>query len=192
MPAARVQLQQRTPLRGARATMPAAEEPASAAAAYRALPVRLAPGAEELRYLFIRAHRSGPSQDAAADRTLFVAALPPRHATPRAFARLFAGAHAHFRCSYGVFEVEALMSRFGGVERVAEVRLASLPAPGAHVVFANAKVRARAQLAAAVRVRDARGRCGTAGACKQVAHAARRLVAFELRAARAREFAACC
>jgi len=38
--------------------------------------------------------------------------------------------------------VQALLSRFGRVERVAEVRLASLPAAGAHVVFATAKVRA--------------------------------------------------
>jgi hypothetical protein len=37
--------------------------------------------------------------------------------------------------------VRALMSAFGAVERVSEVRLASLPAPGAHVVFANAKAR---------------------------------------------------
>lgn len=37
------------------------------------------------------------------------------------------------------------MSTFGEVERVSEVRLASLPAPGAHVVFASAKVRARRQ-----------------------------------------------
>ena len=51
---------------------------AGAAAAYCPLPVRLAPGAAELRYLFIRAHRGerGAAAGDAAERTLFVAALP--------------------------------------------------------------------------------------------------------------------
>ena len=107
--------------------MPPAEEGAAAAAAYRALPVRLAPGAAELRYLFVRAHRGerGGLTEDAAERTLFVAALPSWCVAPRPRAR--AGAHARAARSYGMFEVEALMSRFGAVERVAEVRLASLP-----------------------------------------------------------------
>jgi hypothetical protein len=41
------------------------------------------------------------------------------------------------------------MSAFGAVERVSEVRLASLPAAGAHVVFATAKARRRRGGAAA-------------------------------------------
>jgi len=123
--------------------MPAAEGAAGAAVAYRALPVRLAPGAAEIRYIFMRAHRGerGALSEDAAERTLFVAALPSWCVALLLRYRTLRRSRARARRSYGMFEVEALMSRFGAVERVAEVRLASLPAAGAHVVFATAKVR---------------------------------------------------
>ena len=55
------------------------DAPAPAAAAeYRPLPVRMALGASQLRYLFVRPHRAerGAADDGAAERTLFVAAVP--------------------------------------------------------------------------------------------------------------------
>lgn len=50
----------------------------AAPSAYSALPVRLAPGSAQSRYLFIRQHRveRGAADDGTAERTLFVAALP--------------------------------------------------------------------------------------------------------------------
>lgn len=64
---------------------------AAAAASYSALPVRLAPGSAQLRYLFVRAHRGergagDAAADDASDRTLFVAAVPSWCASRRAVA----------------------------------------------------------------------------------------------------------
>lgn len=55
--------------------------------------------------------------------------------------------HAPAR-SYGLSGLRALLSCFGGILSCTEVRLASLPAPAAHVCFATAKGLARALEAA--------------------------------------------
>ena len=56
--------------------------PGAAEVTYSALPVRLAPDSQELRYLHVRQHRAeaGASSDAVAvaQRTLFVAVIPAR------------------------------------------------------------------------------------------------------------------
>ena len=107
-------------------------------AEYSALPIRLAPASSGVRYLFVRPHQ--PSKGAAsapadtAGRTLFVAALPS---------------------NFGEAELRAVLQPFGAVESYREVRLASLPAPGALVVFDSPKARSGTVAAALT----ARGLC---------------------------------
>lgn len=45
---------------------------------YRPLAVRLAPGARDVRYLYIRAHKSEHAPAESEGHTLFVAAVPAR------------------------------------------------------------------------------------------------------------------
>ena len=55
------------------------KETAPAAAVYSAFPIRLKPGDERARYLYVRKHKCEPGGDVdLADRTLFVAAVPAR------------------------------------------------------------------------------------------------------------------
>ena len=63
--------------------MPRAPDGAAASeVAYAAVPVRLAPGSQELRYLYVRPHRAEAGANAeameAAQRTLFIACVPVR------------------------------------------------------------------------------------------------------------------
>lgn len=126
------------------ASAPAVDDEAAASAAgYSALPVRLRAGSPALRWLFVRRHAerrpaagaagwaeapaAADARSAAAQRSLFVAAVP--HALG------FAG-------------VRALFGRFGRVAAARSVALASLPAPGALLTFADA-AGLRAALAAA-------------------------------------------
>jgi len=105
-----------------------------------ALPVRLSPGSESMRYLYVRAHRAERGGDEAAteaaSRTLFVACVPIGCALWRAL-RAGGCSDAAPARSYGLSGLRELLSRFGEVAACTEVLLSSLPAPGAHVVFAH-------------------------------------------------------
>ncbi len=75
-----------------RAAGAAGASTSGAEAAYSPLPVRLTPGSSELRWLYVRAHRAERGSDAAAveaaQRTLFVAAVPAGCVRPARRAQL--------------------------------------------------------------------------------------------------------
>lgn len=115
---------------------------------YSALPVRLAPGSAELRYLHVRQHRAeaGASSDAvaAAQRTLFVACIPARCAfcPPQLYSQRTLTHSVASHHSYGLGGLRELLGRFGQVTQCSQLSLASLPAPAAHVEFSSTKARA--------------------------------------------------